>query len=631
MTHCFFGYDNKVLVATLTTSAEVAGLAASQLQNPHGSTATAWQTPSGTTAASLLLDMLSSVSVGALSIHNTNLTAAATVRWRVGPAESLVETTPDLVVLPRPGWTPPSGWTFSRSGANAWAFDAAGALVQYAANTPRWSYDGAGNALGILIEGARINRALWSRDLTNAAWTKTNCTAALTATGITGVASSASVLTATLANGTCSQAIVDATSRARTLTVYARRRTGTGGVDMSLDNGATWTSISGTLTTGWQRFTIVQTLASPTIAFRLQTSGDAIDVDVVQLEDGGQASTPIITTSATVTRNAESAVIVNASLIAAAGTLYAEMANVLATVELRCRDSASSNIVSLRPGLSAGATTDLFITQGGVNVFNGADITLPSGVVRMAASFGGTINSGSMNGGSLGTYAGAIAAMDRIEVVPASTSPGGTLSALRFWQSPLTTGQTLALTSAANAGDSTLDPAALTLDTGTGSAGVVAGYGQSITVPANSPAGRYARLDVSDPTNPESCIRIAQAFVGPIARPSFNFDFSSTFKRAADANRFVTRGGQKYVEPRWSQRAWRVALVTVADADVWALVQEAQRIAEDGRNILFVPFPESAVLNREAVFGSLEDPSEISWQQRITSWRSWSCSVVERN
>jgi hypothetical protein len=147
--------------------------------------------------------------------------------------------------------------------------------------------------LGLLIESGRTNAvaAGTRRDLTQAAWTKTNVTAAKNQTGIDGVANSASSITATSNNGTCLQAITLGSS-ARYQSAYVKRITGSGTVEMTMDNGSTWTAV--TVTSSWTRVTIpTRTLANPTIGFRLGTSGDAIAVDVVQNENGAFPLSPI--------------------------------------------------------------------------------------------------------------------------------------------------------------------------------------------------------------------------------------------------------------------------------------------------------------------------------------------------
>jgi hypothetical protein len=107
---------------------------------------------------------------------------------------------------------------------------------------------------GLLVEEARTNICLYARDLTQSNYVKTSATAALTATGVDGVANTASTLTASAANGTAVQNIVSA-SAARSLSMFVKRRTGTGTATVS--HGATTGSelvTNGTFTTdltGW--------------------------------------------------------------------------------------------------------------------------------------------------------------------------------------------------------------------------------------------------------------------------------------------------------------------------------------------------------------------------------------------
>lgn len=155
-----------------------------------------------------------------------------------------------------------------------------------------------------LHEKSATNIVLWNRDLTNAAWVKTSVTAAKDQTGTDGTANSASKITATGANGTCLQAITLASSD-RYQSAYVKRVTGSGVINMTLDNGATWTAI--TVTSAWSRVTIPgQTFTNPTVGFQIVTSGDAIAVDLVQNEGGLlYATTPIPTTTTALTRAAD--------------------------------------------------------------------------------------------------------------------------------------------------------------------------------------------------------------------------------------------------------------------------------------------------------------------------------------
>lgn len=159
---------------------------------------------------------------------------------------------------------------------------------------------------GYYVEGARTNLILYSRDMTNAAWVKTNATAALTATGICGGANLASTLTATAGNGTCLQTITIAAA-ARSSSAYVKRRTGSGTIEFTRDNGTSWTNITSLINgSTFIRVKIENTsVLNPVVGFRIVTSGDAIDVDMVQDEPGAMAGSPIATTTVGVTRNAD--------------------------------------------------------------------------------------------------------------------------------------------------------------------------------------------------------------------------------------------------------------------------------------------------------------------------------------
>lgn len=152
---------------------------------------------------------------------------------------------------------------------------------------------------GLLIEESRTNRLLWCRDATQTAWTKTSITPAKDQTGIDGVANAASSLTATADNATCIQTITLA-SGSRTGSVYLKRLTGTGVVQVSLD-GTTYSTVD-LSSTEWRRIVLSGTVTNPVVGIRIVTNGDAVAMDYAQVEDGAFATTPILTTTATATR-----------------------------------------------------------------------------------------------------------------------------------------------------------------------------------------------------------------------------------------------------------------------------------------------------------------------------------------
>lgn len=193
---------------------------------------------------------------------------------------------------------------YTRADAVATRFNSSGVLETMGTNAPRFDHDINGVPLGILIEPAVSNRLLWNRDFTNAVHVKVNVTAAKDATGLDAVASSASTLTATSANGTSLQTITIAAEE-RTFSVYVKRKTGTGDVDITADGGATWTTLTGLSVIGWTRHAVTSDVLNPEVGLRIVTSGDEVEIDFGQFEDGPARTSPIATTTALVARQEE--------------------------------------------------------------------------------------------------------------------------------------------------------------------------------------------------------------------------------------------------------------------------------------------------------------------------------------
>ena len=99
MTNAMFGFQNHALTGVLSASASVPGLGPDQLATPHGATSASWRTPAGTTSGWVLLDAGAPVEWGAFGLFNTNLTAAATVRWRVANTLPITSTVYDSGTL----------------------------------------------------------------------------------------------------------------------------------------------------------------------------------------------------------------------------------------------------------------------------------------------------------------------------------------------------------------------------------------------------------------------------------------------------------------------------------------------------------------------------------------------------
>jgi hypothetical protein len=91
--------------------------------------------------------------------------------------------------------------TFTRA-SSSWAFNSAGVLTQYAANTPRFDYDPVTLApRGLLIEEQRTNLFLRSADFLDAAWSKTRVLVSANATAAPDGTTAASKIVETAAAG----------------------------------------------------------------------------------------------------------------------------------------------------------------------------------------------------------------------------------------------------------------------------------------------------------------------------------------------------------------------------------------------------------------------------------------------
>lgn len=163
---------------------------------------------------------------------------------------------------------------------------------------------------GVLPEEARTNDALWSRDTTQAgSWTLVGDTTALNAVGIDGQANSASTLTATGTAGSCTASCtalqsITLASSADTYSVWLKRVTGSGAVNITINNLAGTTACT-LVTTAFTRCSVTATLANPVIGIQMTTVGDVIVADFNQMEPGGFTTSPILTTTVAATRAAD--------------------------------------------------------------------------------------------------------------------------------------------------------------------------------------------------------------------------------------------------------------------------------------------------------------------------------------
>jgi len=209
--------------------------------------------------------------------------------------------------------------TFTRTGT-AYYVDHTGTWQLAATNTPRFTYgtysesgwtlfDTNGKLLvGLMIESAMTNRATYCNNPENAAWTKTNITADNddpTSTSPDGTATACS-LTATDANATFTQSYTDASAGIYTASIFIKRKTGTGTINLRANTVNAYTDITSNVKNYWTRIPVSSTsLTNPTFDLQIVTSGDAVYIWNPQLEKNPYMTSPIPSLTTAVARGAE--------------------------------------------------------------------------------------------------------------------------------------------------------------------------------------------------------------------------------------------------------------------------------------------------------------------------------------
>lgn len=275
------------------------------------------------------------------------------------------------------GFLPPA-MAFQRL-ATGYTMGPAGLLVPTSSNVPRLYYDPAniGNAQGTLIEQSSTNLCLQSQTLTTSPWVNTGSVTVNVSTAPDGSVTAAQVSTSTVFNGVY-QAVTVSNSTTYTFSAFIKYVSGnnlwffgtninpsTGNMAINCQTG----SVSGTsglisyssqaFPNGWIRFSC--TYASTGTSNALNITADASGASAclmwgVQLEQASQPTSYIPTTSAAVTRAADSLSIPLSSIAGynnAAGTLMVSGWTPLVTpgadAVLACLDDGTtSNQIKVR-------------------------------------------------------------------------------------------------------------------------------------------------------------------------------------------------------------------------------------------------------------------------------------------
>jgi hypothetical protein len=151
---------------------------------------------------------------------------------------------------------------------------------------------------GVSTAKAEENLLLNSQDYSTV-WIATNLTP-ITSKTAPDTTSTATEFTASAGNATLTQSVT-AIAADYTFSVWLRRVTGTGDVDISAHSAGTWVTQS--ITSTWTRFSVTQTLTAGarTPGLRVVTSGDVIEVWGAQVEQRASVTAYTPTTTQPIT------------------------------------------------------------------------------------------------------------------------------------------------------------------------------------------------------------------------------------------------------------------------------------------------------------------------------------------
>ena len=339
--------------------------------------------------------------------------------------------------------------TFTRATV-AWTKLSTGLWASVASGSPRSCYIGADTAVGAyggyFAEGAGtqlVTPTASIRDMTNAAWTAgATMTVAKDGVGIDGVTNSCSRLTggAVSATNTIFQTLVAAAS-SRTYSVWIKRVTGTGVINLTEDALGTATDVTSLInSTTFTRVSVTASVLNASFGIQVVTDGDVILADFNQFEAGARATSPMATAGAA--RNADVLTYPfagNAS--ATAGTIYAELSSFwsIAGAESNAINTGASNN-ALFNGAAEGDTR--IFTYDGTNQIFEDGTSYATGVRKAAVSYGGAGLILALNGGgspATGSFDGAFSSTAiAVGCLTGGTAQWfGTLKEVRIWQRQL--------------------------------------------------------------------------------------------------------------------------------------------------------------------------------------------------
>lgn len=317
---------------------------------------------------------------------------------------------------------------------------------------------------GYLSEGAgtQILATADIRDMTTANWTLgATMTRARTSVGIDGASNTATRLTGgAVAATNIITTLITAAATSRTYSAYVKRVTGTGIVRISQDNFATNTDITSQLINGsWVLIQLNQTQLNAVMGFKLDTNGDAIDVDCNQFESGAFATSRMLATGAA--RNADVLTYaITGNISGTAGSVYVEFTPSYSGTPTVAYPSGQGRILDTAGGepiiLLGSGTNQLSMYDNGAGSgfrTGGPSYTAVAGTTnKLATAWGGSSAIAAKDGtaSALSSFSGDLSLTGGVLYVASNNSGAGQISGtirnIRIYNRALSAAQLAAMT-----------------------------------------------------------------------------------------------------------------------------------------------------------------------------------------
>lgn len=185
--------------------------------------------------------------------------------------------------------------------------NSSGILTSATNNQPRFDYNPTTLVCkGLLIEESRTNVLTYSEDFSNAAWSVNTTMGVASGVADPWGGNTAYTLTANGATSVFGRTYTGTASIAYSGTIWIRRRTGTGNINLRIGDNSN-INITSSVSSNWSRVSGTATPSTTTVRYYvvLDTSGDAVDIWGSQLEAGAFPTSYIPTTTTALTRNAD--------------------------------------------------------------------------------------------------------------------------------------------------------------------------------------------------------------------------------------------------------------------------------------------------------------------------------------